>query len=293
MAKTVLVTGGGGPIGRYVVDALADHGVDVLGHSVGRLFDLPRLLHVVTERSVRSMVHAAEEFQPDVSIKMPVATVLANIDAALQLLEAARLTEMDGRIVVLSSSAVYGDNEGRIDESSPLRPRTPYAVTKVTAEHLASMYADVYGLDVVVLRVGDQYGPDLTPATTLRTLLHCAMDGKPFQAPSGSDHVFHLTHGEDICRAVIAALDAKAPTQRVYNISGGESHSLAQVIALVRERFPQSQIDVGPGHLPGLDRQGSLDISAADRELAYRPIWGLARGLDDYAEWLLATREAA
>ena len=92
---------------------------------------------------------------------------------------------------------------------------------------------------------------------------------------------------------MIAALDAKAPTQRVYNVSGGESHSLAQVVALLRERFPQSQIDVGPGHLPGLDRQGSLDISSADRELAYRPIWGLARGLDDYAEWLLATREAA
>jgi nucleoside-diphosphate-sugar epimerase len=155
------------------------------------------------------------------------------------------------------------------------------------------MYSDIYGLDVVVLRVGDQYGPELTPPTTLRMLLRCAADGEPFQAPAGADHQFHLTHGEDICRAVIAALDAKAPTQRVYNISGGETHSLAQVVALVRERFPKSRIDLGPGHLPGLDRQGGLDIRAADRELGYRPIWGLARGLDDYAEWLLARREAA
>jgi nucleoside-diphosphate-sugar epimerase len=64
-------------------------------------------------------------------------------------------------------------------------------------------------------------------------------------------------------------------------------------VELIRDRFPESTIDVGPGRFPELDIQTAVDIRAADRELGFRPIWGLARGLDDYAEWLLAGREAA
>jgi UDP-glucose 4-epimerase len=303
----VLVTGGSGLIGRYIVDALADRGEHVVGYTdtratganqpaetaLGEMFDLPRLLHVMREHNVQRLVHAADMSDSSGSIEMPVATVIANVEGVLHLLEAARLAGIEGRIVLLSSSAVYGNNDGPIDESSPLRPRTPYAVTKVTGEQLGAVYSDLYGLDVVALRLGEAYGPELGLPSVLRAVMRSAVSGEVFRSPVGADHTFHLIHGEDICRAVLASLGATNPSQRIYNVTGGERHSLREIVALIHSRFPESRIEVGPGQLPALDRQGPLDIRAADRELGYRPLWGLARGLDDYAEWFLAEREAA
>jgi UDP-glucose 4-epimerase len=224
---------------------------------------------------------------------MPVATVVANVEGTLHLLEASRLAGVTGRIVLLSSIAVYGDNDGVVDESSPLRPRTPYAVTSVTGEQLGAVYAELYGLDVVTLRLGDVYGAGLPLPSALQRLFCTAVTGEPLHAPAGADQTLHLTHGDDMCRAVLAALTASAATQRAYNVTSGDTHSLGQVARLLAERFPHARIELGSGSLPGLDQLGAIDIRAADGALDYRPRWGLARGLDDYAEWLLAQPEAA
>lgn len=303
----VLVTGGDSFIGLYVVAALADRGEQVISYdrspsgsqddrvetALGELFDLPRLLHVIREHAVGRIVHAAGLSHPRTSVEMPPATAAATVASTLHLLEAARLTGLKGRVVLFSSNVVYGDNDTPIDESSPVRPRTPYAVAKVTTELLGGVYTELYGLDVVALRLGEPYGPGLTHPTMFRVLMTAAATAKPFRAPAGADQTVHLIHGEDVSRAVLAALDTREPKQRVYNITGGESHSLSQVAALIRGRFPDSRIDLGPGHLPELERQGAIDIRAADHELGYRPRWGLARGIDDFAEWILAQRDAA
>jgi UDP-glucose 4-epimerase len=306
MDSTVLVTGNSKLVAHYLLDSLCELGYRVVGSTDGRgrpsrqteaalggLFDLTRLVHVLRENGVHRIVHAADVSDPRRSIEMPVATVVANVEGVLHLLEAARLADVRGRIVLLSSTAVYGDNEGPLDEHSALRPSTPHAVSKVTTEQLGKVYADLYGLDVVVLRIGEEYGPELAPPAVVAALMSAAAQGEPFRLFAGADQTFHLTHGEDIARAVIATLTVPGARRRVYNVTGGERHALSHIAALVCDRFPGSQIDIGPGHLPELDRQGRVAIRAAAEDLGYRPLWGLARGLDDYAEWLLAQAEAA
>jgi UDP-glucose 4-epimerase len=75
------------------------------------------------------------------------------------------------------------------------------------------------------------------------------------------------------------------PCDGCRQITGGERVTLEHVAALVRDRIPGADIELGPGHLPEPDRQGPIAITAADHELGYRPRWGLARGIDDYCTW--------
>ena len=96
---------------------------------------------------------------PLLSIGMPAATVAANAIGTLHLLEAARLAGFGGRIVLLSSTAVYGHNDEVVDEQSPLPPRTPYAATKAFSDLLGQVYHCRHGLDIVSLRVSEAYGP--------------------------------------------------------------------------------------------------------------------------------------
>lgn len=293
MGGAVLVIGSTEPVGRCVVAALTAHGEEIVtydrpragrdeepGSSLGELLDLPRLLQVVRDRGVDRIVHMGDTFRSHIGTD-----IVGVVEGTLHVLEAARLAGVTGRIVLLSSTSVYGDNAGPIDESSPLRPRTPQATIRMTTEQLGGIYADLRGLDVIALRLGDVYGPRLGMPEIVRTLISGAATGAPLHLPDGADQSFHLVHGEDVCRAVLGALDAARPTQLAYNITGGETHTLRDIAALVRDLNPGADIAVGPGHLPGYDGQGAIDISAADRDLGYRPRWGLARGLDDYADW--------
>jgi UDP-glucose 4-epimerase len=297
---STLVTGGNGFIGRHVVDRLHERRERVVSYDRGpaatavpaalirvrgELFDLRRLAATIAEHDVRGIVHAAGMADPLLSIGMPAATVAANAIGTLHLLEAVRLADFGGRIVLLSSIAVYGNNDEAVDERSPLRPRTPYAATKAFGDLLGHVYNRRYGLDVVSLRISDAYGPGRVLPGPLQDMIDAALERRPLRLAAGADHPWHPVHVEDVARAILAALDAPNPTGRIYDITGGERVTLGHVASLVLDRFPGADIEIGPGHLPGPDRQGPVAVTAADRELGYRPRWGLARGIDDYCTW--------
>jgi nucleoside-diphosphate-sugar epimerase len=294
-----LVTGGSGFIGRHVVERLHDGGEGVVsydrapatglpagvGRVQGELFDLRRLVATLEEHRVTQIVHAAGMADPQLSVGMPTATVAANAVGTVHLLEAARLADFAGRIVLLSSTSVHGHHDDLIDEASPLRPRTPYAATKAFSDLLGQVYSCSYGLDVVSLRLSEAYGPGRTLPNLVQDILDAAIEGRPLRLEAGADHPLHPIHVDDVARAVVAALGAPAPRTGVYVVTGGERVPLGRVVALVRDRIPGADIRLGAGEGSDLDRQGAIDTTAADRELGYRPRWGLARGIDDYCAW--------
>ena len=297
---STLVTGGEGFIGRHVIERLHENHERVVSYDRGpaatavpagqmrvrgELFDLRRLAAAIAEHDVRGIVHAAGMADPLLSIGTPAATVAANAIGTLHLLEAVRLAGFCGRIILLSSIAVYGNNDEAVDERSPLRPRTPYAATKAFGDLLGHVYGCRYGLDIVSLRLSEAYGPGRVLPGAVQDIIDAALERRPLRLASGADHPFQPVHVEDVARAVLAALAAPDPTGRIYDITGGERVTLGHVAALVRDRVPGAVIELGPGRLSGPDSQGPVAITAADRELGYRPRWGLARGIDDYCTW--------
>ena len=300
----IMITGGQGFTGRHITQRLAASGRRVISYNrdfatdedgahvvQGELFDVPRLVRVLKEHRIEQIVHTAAMSHPTLSLDFPIATFAANVEGTLSLLEAARLADVR-RVVNFSSEAVYGATAGPLTEEVPVKPSTPYAVTKVTAEWLGKVYSNRYALDVVSLRIGQVYGPGNRMPEVLGDMLKASTKTGAFTLAQGSDHCFNFIHVRDVALATERALVAPGPfAPLAYNISSGEYWRLGDVAGLVRPLFPAGRLQIGEGQVAELDLQGPFDGTAARRDLGYEPEWTLARGLTDYAAWL-KTHEA-
>lgn len=297
----VLVTGGAGFVGRAVIERLTRQGHGVVSFNrdysepspggptlvQGELFDLPRLVRTLRNHDVRQVVHTAAVSHPTLSLDFPVATFAANVEGTLSVFEACRLADVE-RVVNFSSETVYGHLlADPVDESRPVHPTTPYAVTKLATEWLGSIYTTRYGLDVVSLRVTQVYGPGNRMPEIIGDILRTVVRGQRFELEHGADHSFNLIHVDDVAHAVSCALAAPpAPRELAYNISSAEYWALRDAIDLIRQAIPQAEVHLGPGLIPELDLQGPFSCAAAQRDLSYEPRWGLAEGIQDYIAWL-------
>jgi UDP-glucose 4-epimerase len=108
----------------------------------GELSDVPRLVRVMKEYNVAQVAHTAAMSHPTLSLDFPMGTFAANVEGTLAVYEAARLAN-GRRVVNFSSKTVYGATRGRITEATPVKPSTPYAVTKMTTEWLGKVFNDV------------------------------------------------------------------------------------------------------------------------------------------------------
>lgn len=295
---SVLVTGGLGYVGRHLVRALTEQGHRAVSYNrdyaegsppgvelvQGELFDLPRMVDTLGRFDVERIIHTAAMSHPDLSIDLPITTFRANVEGTLHVFEAARMAGVK-RVVNFSSECAYGHVEGPVREDSPLHPTTPYGVTKVSTELLGHVYNDLYDLDVISLRITEVYGPGNPMPEVLRDIIKAAHMGEPFKLQSGGDHGFHFVHVRDVAHAAMLAAFSAEREQSVFNVTGGERHTLAEAAEMIARILPGAQNEIGDGYLH-LDRQGPWDISAIERDLGYIPEYPLEHGLPEYVEWL-------
>lgn len=296
--STIMVTGGLGYTGRIIVRKLAAQGHKVISYNrdysevrtehitsvQGELYEVPRMVRTIRDHGVDRIIHTAAMSHPDLSIDLPLTTVVSNIDGTVNLMEAMRLAGIT-RLVNFSSETVYGNHEAQIDEASATLPTTPYGVTKVAMEHFGRVYNDLYGLDTVALRFSEVYGPGNKMPQVLRDMVKTVLRGESFRMESGADHLFHFIHTEDVARAAIMACLSEKPARGVFNVFGDRAWTLGEAAELVRQQIPDARIEVGPGHCH-LDRQGPWSRAAAKAAFGYEPGIMLPEGLKDYITWL-------
>src|SRR5918992_2020611 len=168
---TIMITGGRGFTGRHITARLTAGGRSVVSYNrdfdssedgvvmvQGELFDVSRLVRVLQQHGIREIVHTAAMSHPTLSLEFPIATFAANVDGTVALLEAARLAGVK-RVVNFSSEVVYGAVDGPVTEDLPIKPSTPYAVTKATTEWLGRGYTHPHRLRGVAPGVPHVYGP--------------------------------------------------------------------------------------------------------------------------------------
>jgi UDP-glucose 4-epimerase len=208
-----------------------------------------------------------------------------NVLATQRLLEAC-LPAGRPRIVYASSSSVYGDAPSLpLREDARCLPISPYGVTKLAAEHLASLYQKSYGLAVVSLRYFTVYGPRQRPDMAFHRFLKAARDGSPVHVYGDGGQTRDFTYVTDIVAATRAAADSGRPGG-VYNVGGGERIALRDVLQRIEDitgrRLTLVREEVQKGDM----RDTFADTAAARADLGFRSTVGLGEGLEHEWRWI-------
>ncbi|WP_331234420.1 NAD-dependent epimerase/dehydratase family protein [Natronorarus salvus] len=247
---SVLVTGGAGFIGSHLAEALcAENEVRVVDDlSSGRATNLVGEATLVEgdirdEAVLREAIedvdlvfHQAALASVPLSVEDPKESHAVNATATLSLLELAR--EEDCRVVLASSPAIYGEPEELpIAEDHPTRPTSPYGLDKLALDRYATIYNDLYGVETVVLRYFNAYGPrqaDSTYSAVISAFLEQARSGGPITVHGDGEQTRDFVHVSDVVRANLLA----AGTDHVgeaFNVGTGVATRVRDLAELVRE----------------------------------------------------------
>lgn len=306
----VLVTGVAGFIGSSLSEKLLDNGFQVIG--VDSFFDYyPR--NIKEKNLANSLNHSNFEFVESDILKIDWSNILNNVQgifhqAAIagvraswgqkfdqyvhnnilgtqRLLEACKNKELK-KIVYASSSSVYGDTEELpIKESSPTKPVSPYGVTKLSAEHLASLYYKGYGVPTLSLRYFTVYGPRQRPDMAFHKFISAVMKGDQIEIYGDGEQTRDFTFIDDIVHANIQAFNSEVNGE-VYNIGGGSRIKLIDAIKLIEEIVGKEANLIYIEPQRGDARHTFSDVSKAQTDFGYSPKTDLKSGLEKHYEWL-------
>ncbi|MBP2329087.1 dTDP-glucose 4,6-dehydratase [Kibdelosporangium banguiense] len=295
----VLVTGGAGFIGSHFVRTMPDARVTVLdlltyagdraniagaGHEFvhGDICDAELLSRLVPGHDI--VFHFAAESHVDRSIAGASDFVRTNVLGTQTLLQACLEAEIP-KVVQVSTDEVYGTIEtGSWTEDEPLRPRSPYAATKASADLIAMAYATTHGLPVSITRCGNNYGPYQFPEKVIPLFITNLLEGKKVPLYGDGGNVRDWIHVDDHCRA-IRLVGEKGQPGEVYHVAGTAELSNVELTRLLLDAVGAdwSSVEQVPDR-KGHDRRYSLDDSKL-RAVGYRPAMSFEEGLAATVRW--------
>lgn len=211
-----------------------------------------------------------------------------NIDATQRLLEAAKHVPSLESFVYASSSSVYGDAEKYPTSELDLpKPKSPYGVTKLAAEHLVSLYARNFGLPTVSLRYFTVYGPGQRPDMAFHKFIRAAIENAPLEIYGDGKQIREFTHVDDIVKANLLAWKRRPLPGSVINLSGGASISLKETVEIIESLSGHSlNMSHQKSALGDVFRTGG-STEVAKQVLQWSPSVSIEDGLRSEYEWLL------
>jgi nucleoside-diphosphate-sugar epimerase len=302
----ILVTGAAGFIGSHLSEALLNEGHEVVGldafvetypraqkeanlaaaiehprfafHEADlRFADLEPLIDgidaVVNEAAMAGLVKSWRDID---------AYATNNVSGLGRLLEASRNVGVQ-RFVQISTSSVYG-TEAVGDEDRPLRPVSPYGVTKLAAEHLVRCYAEAYGLPAVVLRYFSIYGPRQRPDMAYHIFIEALLNGQPIVVYGDGEQSRSNTYIADCVAGTMRALESAAIGE-TYNIGGGREITLNEALEILADEVGATPRIERREARTGDQRRTSADIGRAREGFGYEPSVDPKEGLRRQVAW--------
>ncbi len=325
---TVLVTGGAGFIGSALVRRLIDASpyrvvnVDKLTYagdleSVAEVADdaryafeqadvcdAERMRQIFAVHRPGAVLHLAAESHVDRSIDGPAEFIRTNVVGTFTLLQAARgyVQELPAaeassfRFVHVSTDEVFGSlgEEGRFDEATPYAPRSPYAASKASADHLARAWHHTSGLPVIVTNCSNNSGPYQFPEKLIPVVILRALRGETIPVYGTGGNVRDWLYVEDHARALHTVLERGAVGE-TYNIGGDSERTNLEVAHAVcalldelvgpHEGRSRAELIRFVADRPGHDWRYAIDARKVARELGWRPEESFESGLRKTVAW--------
>ena len=273
----VLVTGGSGFIGGYVVDELANAGYAVTVFDTqppatpeirsvrGDLTVLDQVREVM--RGMDAVCHIGAIGDVYLAFENPPLAAAVNVLGTANVLEAA-LAQGIRRVVYASTWEVYGKAKYEpVNEQHPCNPDHPYNITKLSGDLLCQSYRELKHLDAVVLRLGTAYGPGMRETAVLPAFVLSALKGESITIFGTGEQFRQFTHARDIARGFRLAIERDLG-RHVFNLVAPERTTIAQMADMVASMIPTQIIrqearvgDVSPA---------DISSQAAEEELGWR-----------------------
>lgn len=312
--KTILVTGGAGFIGvnfvKYILQETKDITIvnlDALTYagnleSLSDVLDNPRHVfvrgdivdrdlveNIVREHKISGIINFAAESHVDRSIVGPAIFVETNIRGTLNLLQIAKDMKLS-RFLQVSTDEVYGSlgPEGKFTEKTPLAPNSPYSASKAGADHMVHAFHHTYGLDTIITRCSNNYGPYQFPEKMIPLCINNIINGKKIPVYGDGMQIRDWLYVKDHCTAIWLAYQ-KGRSGEVYNVGGSnEMTNISLVRTLLKLLDKDESLISYVKDRPGHDRRYAIDSSKITSELGWKPSVTFEQGIKMTIDWYLA-----
>jgi len=244
-------------------------------------------------RGTDLVVHFAAESHVDRSISGAGDFVMTNVVGTQVLLDAAlQVGPADLRFVHVSTDEVYGSIEaGSWDENQPLEPNSPYSASKAASDLIARSFARTHGLDVVITRCSNNYGPNQFPEKVIPLFVTNLLEGRKVPLYGDGMNIRDWLHVDDHCRG-IALVAELGRAGEVYNIGGGTELTNRDLTRLLLDACGAGWDEVEHvADRKAHDRRYSVSIDKITSELGYIPQKRFADGLAETVEWYRSNRD--
>ncbi len=260
----------------------------------GDVTDPFQLADVVRRESITHIVHLAGVLANALNA-MPYRSIGINVGGLVNVLETARVFGLE-RVVFASTAMAYDFRDAHtspIAEDTPLFPTTLYAATKLAGEYLGLNYQRQFGVDFVAVRIVRAYGPGYRypgaapndGARLIKDMIERALTDGDVRVEHPPITVSEWVYAKDLAQGITLACFATDLTERVFNLGGGRLRHCDEVIAIIRDLFPEVTFEVVE---PAVKRPAQtnwtqpIDLTRSREQLGYVPEFTLEAGLSDY-----------
>ncbi len=270
-------------------------GIDASRHRFvkGNICDKDAVLNALPENA-EAVFNFAAESHVDRSIHSADEFLLTNVMGTQAMLDAARAKNVK-RFVQVSTDEVMGslpeDDNSFFTEESPIAPNSPYAASKAAAEHFVRAAHHTFGLDTVITRCGNNYGPRHFPEKLIPLMIANAMNDEPLPVYGDGKNVRDWIYVEDHCRAIWLAFE-KGRAGEIYNIGARNERQNIEVVRSLLDALgkPRSLIKFVTDR-PGHDRRYAIDPVKAETELGWKPVTEWEEGLHKTTRWFAENQD--